>query len=119
MVKLNAKQRRALKVLMPLNGTHHLLADLESEGTDLRGLSYDDVLLYADELEDMGLLALVHLPEPYGDGDTGMRMHSAGAGYFQDSKIEVAKSCLRFAGQLLTGACGGLAVFLLGRLLGA
>ena len=115
MVKLNAKQRRALKVLMPLNGTRHLLEDLESEGTDLRGLSHEDVMVFVGELDAMGLLVI----EQTAEDDCSMRMHSAAAGYFQDSKIEVAKSCLRFAGQLLTGACGGLVVFLLGRMLGA
>ena len=38
--------------------------------------------------------------------------------YFRDSKIEVAKAALKLAGQLLTGASGGLVVFALARFLG-
>lgn len=58
MVKLNSMQRNALKVLIPLDGTGHLLEDLESGRFDMRGMSYDDVVRCAEELERLGLVSV-------------------------------------------------------------
>ena len=114
MVKLNSMQRNARKVLIPLDGTGQLLDDLESGMCDMRGITYDDVVRCAEELERLGLVAV----EKVSDIDCAIRLHSDAMSYFRDSKIEVAKAALKFAGQLLTGASGGLVVFALARFLG-
>lgn len=114
-VKLNSMQRKALRVLIPLDCTDHMLDDLESGKADMQGMSYADVVKCADELERLGLL----VTKKTSDVDCAMYLHSDAISYFRDSKVEVAKSLLKFAAQLLTGASGGVVVFMLARLFGA
>lgn len=113
-VRLNSRQRRALAAILPHDGRPGIVAYLTSEGADLHGLTPQQVIRYAEELEGMGLLS-AELDETGEEGT--VTLSSAAASYFTDSRIEIAKTIVRYLFQLLVGASGGVVALLLQGLL--
>lgn len=113
-IRLNSRQRRALAAILPHDGRPGIAAYLTSDRTDLHGLTPHQVITYAKELEAMGLLS-VELDETGEEGT--LTLSSAGASYFTDSRIEIAKTIVKYLFQLLVGASGGVVALLLQGLL--
>lgn len=109
-VLLNSRQRRALAAIIPCDGTRPLIEYLEGEDANLHGLSVDETLRYASELEKLDLIDV----NPNEDGtDCVVTLSSAAASYFTDRRIRAAKSVANRAIQVLAGASGGFIVWLL------
>lgn len=114
-IRLNHDLRRTLAVLLPLNNVHGVFAAMESGDYDLRGMDIEEIARHMEEMQHMGLLVV----EEEDDGrDLFVHLSSDASSYFYDSNVERAKTALKFAGQLLTGASGGAVVYALGRFLG-
>lgn len=114
MKKLNPKLRNALAVVSPYSDKTGLIPAMRSGALNMRGMSYNELLAYIEELEDIGMLKIVEAADDL--SDLVLILTSEGASYFRQSKLEVLRSIGRYLFQLLLGASGGLVVWILGTL---
>lgn len=104
--RLSSRQRRALSAILPHDGKDRLIDYLEGSGANLHGLTVDEVLRYASELEKIGLLDTEYSDEE--KTDVTVTLSSEAASYFDDRRADAVKSAGRYAFQLIVGASGGL-----------
>lgn len=113
MQKLNAVQRKVLRILLEHRDEPMFVEWLYGHEGDLHGLTPDEVGYVVDEFEEAGLLKT-----PGDDTDFQVVLSSGLMSYFRDSRLEVLKTVASYLFQLLIGASGGLVVWLLTRLAG-
>ena len=115
MERLNATQRKALRVLKGRQLEHGFMEWTIDHEDELLGLAPEELGVVVDELERRGLLQTL----PDGDGgDFRICLGSDLMGYFEDRREERLKTLGARLFQLALGASGGLVVWLLTRLVG-